>query len=759
MNLKLRHCVFALLLALNVLFGSSLPAAEPKPKPNVVMILTDDLGWQDLKCYDIDEPSPMETPRLDAFAKKGVMFWQAYSPAPTCAPSRCAIMSGNHPARAQKTHVVGGAPPFARSNRSRMMDPWYSGRIPADEMTLAKALGQSGYTTGHVGKWHMAIDHHSFPQPMDVGFDFTRSKRGAHTAMKDRLEGFATDAADDPYRLDKNGFPFHQNNEDAITFLREHKEKPFFLYYATWLVHSPIHTRSEQLLDKYVKKLGVDPRHPNKPDKPGQLNPFYCAMVEELDYYIGQLLDYMDETDDPRWPGHKLSENTYIIFTSDNGGMEGGSSERYTDNNPLDRGKISAKEGGTRVPLFIAGPDIEKGVQSDVVINGLDFYPTILSLTGSAVPEGKHFDGCDLSQMLLNDPTNPALVKHANETVRETMVWHFPHGNALESTIRIGDYKLIRNYDHVNTETPELELFRLYDSSGDSSVDPKSKPSGGSQQRVDIEEAINLADSMPEKTAAMNQKLTELLTEMDASYPSYNPDCLDELPGKDSVCTVLSHSKKGNAVEFAWRENGAKVLRANLIYTLNGGEKYEEWFRKSVQPTEDSKVITELPDGTTHYILNLIDENNFLRSYPTLENARKKSSYSNQALSATGDTDGDVLAATTTKSNRTSNRESKSKPEKADRRVAFFTQKDTNQDQRVTPDEYVKHFVAGFARKDKNADGVLTKDEHSHPSFAGADIDQNGELTREEFASIFERQFGNLDKNKDGAITVDELEP
>ena len=98
-------------------------AEDGRPeKPNVVLILTDDLGWQDVKCYDIDEPSPYETPNIDALAKKGVLFWQAYSPSPTCAPSRCAIMSGNHSARAQKTHVVGGAPP-APLHWSRALAP------------------------------------------------------------------------------------------------------------------------------------------------------------------------------------------------------------------------------------------------------------------------------------------------------------------------------------------------------------------------------------------------------------------------------------------------------------------------------------------------------------------------------------------------------------------------------------------------------------------------------------------------------------
>ena len=167
-------------IATTLLAASAIADEALRPaKPNIVLILTDDLGWQDVKCYDVDEPSPVETPNLDALAKQGVLFWQAYSPAPTCAPSRCAIMSGNHPARAQKTHVVGGAPPVARSANSRMMDPWYSGRIPEDELTLAKVLSQNGYTSGHSGKWHMAIDHSAFPQPKDVGFDFTWSTRGA----------------------------------------------------------------------------------------------------------------------------------------------------------------------------------------------------------------------------------------------------------------------------------------------------------------------------------------------------------------------------------------------------------------------------------------------------------------------------------------------------------------------------------------------------------------------------------------------------
>jgi arylsulfatase A-like enzyme len=619
----------ALLSVLCVLPATLAAAASDRPEqPNVILLLTDDLGWQDVKCYDIDEPSPMETPNIDALAKEGVLFWQAYSPAPTCAPTRCAIMSGNHPARAQKTHVVGGGPPTPYNKElHRMMPPWYSGRMPEGELTLARVLQKNGYATGHCGKWHMAINHNAYPQPEDQGFDWTRHNLGTTRRMTPhRLTGFATREEGDPYKLDENGFPFHQNSEDAMQFIAEHADQPFFLYYATWLVHTPIHTRSEALLQKYVKKLGVGlPENPAEWKGEGQTNPFYCAMVEELDYYVGRLLQYLDTTEDPRWPGHRLRENTYLIFTSDNGGMERHPGEIITDNFPLARGKISAMEGGTRVPLIVRGPGIAANVQSDVMVNGLDFYPTILALAGIEQPAQKHLDGADLSGLLKTDPTNPKLVHEADGRVRDTMVWHFPNSIALESTIRIGDWKLVRNYDHLNNQhASELELYRLYDTQG------------GRQNRGDIEEANNLADSMPEKAHALNAKLTEILTEMEASYPYYNPDFKHPLPNKEKVCTVKSHVQTGDRVEFSYQENGAKVVRANLLYTLNGGAQYEEWFRQPAELLPGAKVAAQLPTGATHYFINLIDENNFLKSYPEVMDMRGqangKNPYSTVAL-------------------------------------------------------------------------------------------------------------------------------
>ena len=109
-------CVLPATLALAASQHPEKPPVVRPSKPNIILLLADDLGWQDVKCYDIDRPSPMETPNIDALAKKGVLFWQAYSPAPTCAPSRAAILSGDHPARAQMTHVSGGKPPHAHSD-------------------------------------------------------------------------------------------------------------------------------------------------------------------------------------------------------------------------------------------------------------------------------------------------------------------------------------------------------------------------------------------------------------------------------------------------------------------------------------------------------------------------------------------------------------------------------------------------------------------------------------------------------------------
>ena len=594
-------------------------------RPNVVIILADDLGWQDVGCYDIDEPSPMETPNIDDLAKRGVLFRQGYSPAPTCAPTRIAIMTGKHPAVTQKTHVAGGNPPTPYKKTAHpLMDPWYSGRMKLSEITIAEVLKNNGYKTGHSGKWHMAIDHNAFPQPEDQGFDFTRHDLGESRVMKPhRLTGFATNSKNDPFRLDEKGFPKDQMTLDAIEFMEQCKAEPFFLYYSAWLVHTPIHSRSKALLEKYCEKLRISfPHDPNGWELKGQNNPYYCAMVEMFDHYVGQIISYLSETEDPRWKGHKLIENTYIIFTSDNGGMEQVPGEIITDNYPLDRGKISLEEGGVRVPFIICGPDIKGEQESKVMVNGLDFYPTILSWTNTEKPSGVKFDGCNLSYLLKQNPQDYNLVIQGNGKPRETMIWHFPHGVAQESTIRENGWKLIYNY---MPGRPHLQLYQLYENYP---LKPK---------RIDIEESENLAEKFPQKAELLRKKLFSKLSEMNASYPFLNPSFKGSLPHKEKICVPLKHEINGRKVSIEFKTNGSNVDRAQISYTLNGGQKFEEWYITEAR-IKGNKVIGELPINTTHYVFNLIDEHNFLISYPEMPdklsggNQKDKIPYSKRAL-------------------------------------------------------------------------------------------------------------------------------
>ncbi len=195
--------------------------------------------------------------------------------------------------------------------------------------------------------------------------------------------------------------------------------------------------------------------------------------------------------------------------------------------------------------------DTRKGKQSDVMVSGLDFYPTILSWVGAEPAKDKQFDGADISRLLKQDPTDASLVLAADGKPRDTMVWHFPNSVALESTIRIGDYKLVRNYNHAHDpNSVELELYRLY------------KTDNGRQFRVDIEEANNLVEAQPGRAQAMNQRLSAILTEMKASYPYNNPAFRGVGPEGKLVPAVTAHDELDRRVTFTFQENGAKVGRA-----------------------------------------------------------------------------------------------------------------------------------------------------------------------------------------------------
>jgi arylsulfatase A-like enzyme len=605
--------LFSFLLLLSL--GCSLLGQPERPaKPNVVLMLVDDLGWQDVICYDVDEPAPYETPNLDKLAQRGVLFTNGYSPAPVCSPSRCAIMSGKHPARTMSTTVASGKPPMPHHPQNSFISPWCRGGMDTKNVTIAEALKSNGYKTGHVGKWHIAVNHYAFPQPVDEGFDFTShfpgnpQARGVQNGMSNRLEGFATNQENDPYRMDENGYPRDHVTEEALHFLSENKQDPMFLYYASWLVHTPIQTRSRQLLEKYCEKLGFEfPEDPKGWTLEGQTNPYYCAMVEMIDYYVGKLIGYLEETEDPRWPGHKLIENTYLMFSSDNGGMEGYSNFVFTDNYPLDKGKIHVREGGIRVPFLISGPDISSGVKSEVVVNGLDFYPTILGWTGTPNSAKQILDGSDLGPLLQTDPTNDAkVVDVRTNKQRESMFWHFPNGYCQQSAHLKNGYKLIYNHPY---ERQRVELYKLYDASG---------------KRVDWEEAKDISRKEPEIAESMKQELLAFLKQMNAGMTNYNPSCTKvKMPGAGKFVSVIDQQRTNRRVSLRYQENGAKLVSAKVIYSLNGDSKDSEWFPLEAKMIPASgknpaKVEATLPPKTTHYVYNLVDENNFMVSFPQL---------------------------------------------------------------------------------------------------------------------------------------------
>ena len=603
-------------------FSFNLNAQENKAltKPNVIIFYVDDLGWQDTEINNLDEPSPWETPNITKLAKDGMNFTNGYSPAPTCAPSRCSTLSGLHPTKTGVTHVSGGVMPKA-SGKSNYMAPYFPIGLEGEHYTIAEALKENGYRTGHVGKWH-AGDGES-QNSRSQGFDFAHESRGAHQGPRkpnNRLTAFATHDENDKYRLSDekyapytkdfpNGISYPKDDvtENALKFIDESKDKPFFLYLAQWLVHAPIHTKNQALLQHYCDKLGVEFPTKNIPIKTGgQTNPFYGSMVTTLDWSLGRVVDLLKKTDDPRNPGKKLYETTYIIFSSDNGAVEKANGDIVTDNYPLDEGKKYTQEGGIRVPMLISGPNIPKGKTYDGLINQLDFYPTILNLTNSKISTeySLDLDGLDISDVLLN---HGKVVKDKDGKEREDLWWHFPHNkeDQMQSAIRSGDYKLYKNHVKGN-----YELYRLYEEG----------------KRADLEEKHDIAERSPEVVKELSEKLEQYLKDYNAAYPYKDPVKTKSEPEKvadipEIVTDTLN--KETNSISVRLLKGKSKVIECyglvsfkNLNQVKGDGKpkKIKAPYQKiAVDYNEDKLEYTlRLPEGTTSAGIILIDENRFI---------------------------------------------------------------------------------------------------------------------------------------------------
>ena len=286
-------------------------------KPNIVFILTDDQGWTQLGCYG---SKYYETPNIDRLAKKGMRFTNAYAAAPVCSPTRASIMTGKYPARLHLTDFIkGGKPPAG----SKLQHPQWSKYLPLEETTIAEALKQDGYTTGFFGKWHLSQDKmppKSLPyNPDKQGFDesFITYKPSPSMAQEWQTP-------------ENDGHNVEIITKKSLKFIEEHQHQPFFLCVSHNTIHNPL-MEKKSLISKYKKKAGAELK---------ENNPIIAAMLETLDNSVGKLMQKLDDLN--------LSENTIVLFFSDNGGLE-----KEADQTPLRSGKASLYEGGIRVPLII----------------------------------------------------------------------------------------------------------------------------------------------------------------------------------------------------------------------------------------------------------------------------------------------------------------------------------------------------------------------------------------------------------------------
>jgi arylsulfatase A-like enzyme len=466
-----------LTLAVTVCGWAQAPDARPRSPLNVVLILVDDLGWTDLGCYG---STYYETPNIDCLSSQGTRFTNAYAACAVCSPTRAAVMTGRYPARLGVTDWIRArfqgstVPPdgknpteYVGGRSRRLLCPPNALWMESEEITIAEILNDAGYTTCHIGKWHLGFDDwYPDRQGFDVNiggcdmghppsyFDpYSNPRQGGIPTLPPREEG--------EYLTDREA-------DEAVHFIRAHADGPFFLYWAPYAVHTPLQAKAE-LTAKYEGKEPTQHR-----------NATYAAMIESVDDGVGRISRILEETG--------LAAQTLVIFSSDNGGLLG-----PTNNAPLRSGKGYPYEGGIRVPLIVCWPRrTPAGSTCDEPVLSADFLPTICQAVGVQPPERRIIDGQSLLPLLGGGASLD----------REAVFWHFPHYRGSDvvpySIIRAGDWKLIKRY--------EGRMYELFD------------------LRRDIGETNDLAESRPEVVHGLAGKLEAWLSSVGAKLPRPNPD-------------------------------------------------------------------------------------------------------------------------------------------------------------------------------------------------------------------------------------------
>jgi len=483
MNCRLRPLRLPLLVA--ALVAPLLPAnaRETVDRPNFLVILLDDAGWRDVGFAGSEF---IETPNLDWLAGEGVVFTNAYATHAFCAPSRQSMLSGQWPARTawmQESELGNkdrrfNAPPFSPVGTAA-----WTNRRP-EFVSIAEALKEAGYATAHIGKWHFGI-HGSGIQPETEGFDVNFGGSNMVGAVK----SFFAPYPGLPGEVDAPGGEYLTDRltEETIDFIEAHRDEPWFVQLWHYAPHTPIQA-PEPVVEKYRAKR----RALGDPD----LNPTYAAMIDVVDQGVGRILETLEELD--------LADDTVILFTSDNGGVESLGSVPVTSMEPLRGYKKLTYEGGVREPMFLYRPGSEaSGTVEDGLASIMDFYPTMLDLAGVPLPEGQPSDGVSLAPLLRGESVP--------ELRERPLFWYNvtsgaePSGLTFQpvAAVRHGDWRLVRNFGNP------LELYYLPDDPGESN---------------------NLAKAEPERTAHMAALLQEWLEDtgivLPTPNPNYDPDYL-----------------------------------------------------------------------------------------------------------------------------------------------------------------------------------------------------------------------------------------
>jgi uncharacterized sulfatase len=440
---------------------------EEQKKPNIVLIIADDLGYSQLGCYGSDY---YKTPNIDNLAKTGMRFTNAYSAAAVCSPTRASIVTGKYPARLNITDYIPGD-----KNRSNLLEiPRWQKFLSLEEVTIGEVLKSEGYKTAWFGKWHLSKSkkppESEENNPEKQGFD------ESFITYKPNLEA--------PFEVwqtpENDGHNVEILTNRSIDFIDRNKENPFFLVISHNTIHDPL-MEKESLIEKYSKLEAT-----NKPEN----NATIAAMIETLDKSVGRIIKKINQS--------KIENNTIIIFYSDNGALD-----KHSKQTPFRKGKGWLYEGGIHVPLIVSYKGvIAPNLINDQLVSSIDFFPTFYDFSSTDPDQKLSIDGLSLSPLLLGEKV----------TLRKNLYWNYPHyhssGMKPAAAIRSDDFKLIEWYEpKLMGNQNAYELYNLVDDPG---------------------ETIDLSLKLPEKVNELKLLLEEWKIDVNAQEPGINQNYTDK---------------------------------------------------------------------------------------------------------------------------------------------------------------------------------------------------------------------------------------